>query len=183
MKQKGEIAKEILQKLLIGGVIIFAAQSPYFWLKLYKKLFSGKNFSKKKTVDTFSYLKRRGLVDIQKKNNQIYISLTKRGEKEAGSFQINKIKIEPQKKWDKKWRMIIFDIPETARIKREAFRGKLKELGFCQLQKSVWIYPYPCEKQIEILRGFFGLTKEQLRFFIVEKIEEDIFFLKHFKLF
>jgi DNA-binding transcriptional regulator PaaX len=182
MKQKGEATKKILQKLSTGGAIIFAAQSPYFWLKLYKKLFSDQNFSKKKTTDAFSYLKKRGLIDIEKKNNQIYISLTKKGEGEAGKFQINKIKIEPQKKWDKKWRLIIFDIPETVRIKREAFRGKLKELGFCQLQKSVWVYPYPCEKEIEILRGFFGLTKEQLRFFIVEKIEEDKFFLKYFKL-
>jgi len=46
------------------------------------------------------------------------------------------------KRWDRKWRLVIFDIEEAARGIRDLFRIKLKELGFAQLQKSVWITPH-----------------------------------------
>ncbi len=41
--------------------------------------------------------------------------------------------------WDGKWYIITFDIPESARRKRDAFREKLKILGFGKLQASVYI--------------------------------------------
>lgn len=44
--------------------------------------------------------------------------------------------------WDGKWRLIIFDIPETEKMKREELRGKLKDLGFACWQKSVYITPF-----------------------------------------
>lgn len=44
--------------------------------------------------------------------------------------------------WDEKWRLVIFDIEERTRNIRDIFRRKLKELGFAQLQKSVWISPH-----------------------------------------
>lgn len=46
-----------------------------------------------------------------------------------------------QKKWDKNWHLVIFDIPEKLRGKRNILREKLKKLGFGQLQQSVWISP------------------------------------------
>ncbi len=46
------------------------------------------------------------------------------------------------KEWDELWRLVIFDIEEIKKKKRDIFRNKLKELGFAQLQKSVWITPH-----------------------------------------
>lgn len=45
----------------------------------------------------------------------------------------------PKKKWHRSWYLVIFDIPEKLHWKRDAFREKLKELGFGKLQQSVWI--------------------------------------------
>lgn len=45
---------------------------------------------------------------------------------------------EPEK-WDGKWRVVVFDIPEQRRIIRNLFRRNLKKWGFRPLQKSVWI--------------------------------------------
>ncbi len=53
-----------------------------------------------------------------------------------------------KKNWDKKWRVIIFDIPEELHRKRNIFRKKLKNLDFYPLQKSVFIMPYPCEEEL-----------------------------------
>lgn len=45
---------------------------------------------------------------------------------------------EPEK-WDGKWRIVVFDIPESKRLIRNLFRRNLKKWGFKHLQKSVWI--------------------------------------------
>jgi len=178
------IVQKILGQLLIGGAFLIATQSPYFWIQIYKKFFTKKfNFKEKRQIrDTFYYLKKKGLIKIEKHNKQIYISLTEEGRQIAGKYQINDLFIKPQKRWDKKWRLVIFDIPENIRIKREAFRGKLKEFNFYPLQRSVWIYPYPCKKEIKLLREFFSLSKESLRILEAENIENDEVLRQHFNL-
>jgi len=70
------------------------------------------------------------------------------------SFKYFKIK---HKKWDKKWRVVIFDIPKEFDKKRDIFRGKLKELGFYMLQKSVFIFPYSCENELKDLCSMIGI--------------------------
>ena len=69
------------------------------------------------------------------------------------------MEIEKQKIWDKKWRIIIFDIPEKrGRIARDVLRSKLQKLGFYLIQKSVWVYPYPCEKEVQLLCEMFNIN-------------------------
>lgn len=59
--------------------------------------------------------------------------------------------------WDDKWYMVAFDIPEAYRLKRNAFREKLKKLGFGRLQDSVWISPYNFLANIESLVEFHNM--------------------------
>ena len=59
------------------------------------------------------------------------------------------------------------------KIKREALRGKLKELGLYQLQKSVWVYPYDFQKEVNILRTFFGLKNNEIVVMTAYEIEND----------
>jgi len=95
-------------------------------------------------------------------------------DKLAGEYRIvDKLKIKKQKKWDRKWRLLIFDIADKQKIKREALRGKLKELGFFQLQKSVWVCPYESKKQIILLRDFFDLASADMKIIIATEIEND----------
>ncbi|WP_121661008.1 PaaX family transcriptional regulator C-terminal domain-containing protein [Metabacillus litoralis] len=47
-----------------------------------------------------------------------------------------------QHRWNNKWYMILTEIPETERKKRDAFRRQLIQLGFGQLYNSVYIYPW-----------------------------------------
>lgn len=46
---------------------------------------------------------------------------------------------EEPPRWDGKWRIVVFDIPEQKRLVRNLFRRNLKKWGFKSLQKSVWI--------------------------------------------
>ena len=61
-------------------------------------------------------------------------------------------------KWDKKWRLIVFDIPEEMHKERVNFRKKIKLLGFEMIQKSVFIFPYPCEEEIADIAGRLGVS-------------------------
>lgn len=46
------------------------------------------------------------------------------------------------KHWDGKWYLVLLEIPETLRKKRDAFRKGLLQLGFGMLYKSVYVYPW-----------------------------------------
>jgi len=172
-KPKSEIVKDIFKGALITGAIIIAASSPYFITNIIKANKRFRRYPKQRVADTFTRLKREGLIMIERNNGQIYIKLTKEGKKKAGLYQIDNLSIKKPKKWDGKWRIVIFDIAELKRSHREAFRGKLKELGFKPLQKSVWIYPFPCQEEIVLLRDFFGLDKNDIQLIVAEKIESD----------
>lgn len=172
-KPKSEIAKDILLWLALAGVITIAATSPYFIRNLLSSYKRFSKYQKRKVYDTFSYFKKRGLLNIQSSNNQIYISLTKEGKRKAGLFQIDSLKISRSKKWDKRWRVLIFDIAQMKKFYREALRGKLKELGFFLFQKSVWVHAFDCRAEIELLRDFFGLSSNEICLIITEQIEHD----------
>ena len=181
-KPKSEIAKDILGSLIIGGMIAVAATSPFFIVNLIKGLKGLKKYPNKKVYDNFYKLRKQGLVDFYKKNNQIYISLTEKGKKKAGWMQIDALKIKKPKKWDGKWRILLFDIMETKKFHREALRGKLIELGFRLLQKSAWIIPYECKDEIGLLKSFFGLSDKEVKLAVVSNIEGEKELKEKFKL-
>lgn len=85
------------------------------------------------------------------------------------------------KKWDGYWRMVIFDIPERRAQYRNALRNYLREIGFFQLQASVWIFPFDCEDLIALLRTEYRLGKE-VQYVVVQKIEHDLSLRRHFDL-
>lgn len=181
-KPKSEIVKDILTYLLLVGAIWVAASSPYFSIRLLREIKKWKNYPGKKFSNAFYVLKKQGSIKIEKRGKQFYISLTKEGKKKANWLQIDALKIKKPKKWDGKWRIVIFDISQLKKFFRELFRGKLKELGFYPLQKSVWVIPYECQAEIELLRDFFGLTEKEVKLIVAEKIEKPEELRKFFKI-
>ena len=96
--------------------------------------------------------------------------LTKEGKEKALTLKLEKIKIKDSKRWDGKWRIVIFDIPEDIKRKREIIRYLLKRIGFRELQKSVFVYPFDCEKEINYVVKNFHL-KKYVRFIVAERID------------
>ncbi len=181
-KPKSGITKDILYWLLITGAVSVAATSPYFltnFLRHYKRF---NKYQKKQLSSTFYKLKKKNLLNIEKRGRQIHISLTEQGRKKAGWLQIDYLEIPRPKKWDGKWRLVIFDIAEIKKSFREAFRGKLIDIGFKPLQRSIWLHPFDCEAEIQILREFFNLSEKELRFIVAEKIGNDSEWRKVFNL-
>ncbi|MDI6591721.1 MAG: hypothetical protein QME61_02160 [Patescibacteria group bacterium] len=90
-------SKEILKYLLLAGAVYIAASSPYFILRLMKNISKPKFSQKQKFLDAFSYLKKRGLIEVKRENHDLRITLTKEGKKRAGKYQIDDLEIERPK--------------------------------------------------------------------------------------
>lgn len=135
---------------------------------------------KKIARDTLYSLKRKGLVKEISKNGKRFLELTKKGEMEI-LLQKAHEKIAPNGKWDGKWRLIIFDIPEDARDERDKLRRLLKKHQFFKLQASVFISPHPLNRAaIDYLKQT-GLI-HFIRFAKIEELDDDTDLKRKFKL-
>lgn len=110
-----------------------------------------------------------------------FYEITETGERMLRRFQISDYKLKRPKKWDRKWRIIIFDIPERKRLSRDRIRSVFQTAGFYRLQNSVWVYPFDCEDTIGLLKTDFGVGKDVL-YVIADEIENDKHLRNHFKL-
>lgn len=57
------------------------------------------------------------------------------------------------RKWDGRWRMVLFDVPVAQNSHRKRLRRYLLDRGFGCLQGSVWVTPDPLEEERQILTG------------------------------
>ena len=147
------------------------------------KMFKGSNkYSKKQIQSAVDSIKGQKLIEyIADKEGKTTVKITKKGEARLKAFTIDLIEIKKPKRWDGKWRLVMFDIPMRFTKGREALRYHLKELNFFQFQKSAWIYPYPCLDEIIFISDFFGLGK-YVEVLIVENILMDEKLKEHFHL-
>jgi len=118
-------------------------------------------------------LEKQGYINRYKENKKNLLKLTKIGTKKALRYILNEKQIAKPKNWDKKWRIIIFDIPKDKSTLRDIVRNKLKYWGFHQLQKSVFVYPFDCREEIASLKYLYGLEK-YLQYIVAETIEAEL---------
>jgi len=109
------------------------------------------------------------------------LKITALGEAKLRQLELDDFKFKKPKRWDKKWRVLIFDIPERQRRTRGKIRKTLQQIGFIKLQQSVWVYPYDCEDLIALLKLDFRVGKNLL-YLIVEAIENDTWLKEQFEL-
>ncbi len=96
-------------------------------------------------------------------------------------YALEDLVVPTPKKWDGRWRMVIYDVARHKASLRNLFRNTLKRLGFYNLQESTWIYPYPCEKEIHFIRDYCGMGSDVI-YIIVHKIENDASYRAFFNL-
>ncbi len=166
MARRNKILKNLslhlINKMLDGIDVIEDIIYPY------------KGFDPRKHFGTFSsYV--RSLTGLEKNyliiKNQDKFYLTLKGKLELIKYSDGKLKLK-QPKWDGKWRIIGFDIPESKRDSRDTLREYLFYLGFRQLQKSIWITPLKINYN-DLIDLFDEATKEKLVFFETDKISNE----------
>ncbi|MEK7150237.1 MAG: CRISPR-associated endonuclease Cas2 [Patescibacteria group bacterium] len=174
-KKRHDIQKAILDTIKAAGLLSVVLIAPGT-LKCLKHLgLDSKERQKEIIKRSRNRLVKRGLLVYQ----DGFLRLTPKGEMELKSLEMKDWKNARPKKWDGRWRVLIFDIPEKRKSLREKVRNTLLSIGFMRLQDSVWLYPYDCEDFINLLKADFKIGKDLL-YLIVESIENDKSFRKEF---
>lgn len=167
------VGKIVLGTIAVAGVLAVAAIAPNALQAI--DMFSDKKRKYRIAPyvnNTIGKLKERGLIKFEKHNKKIFARLTEKGEQELLKYQLKETAIKKPRKWDKKWRVVIFDIKEKKRLIRDELRRELINLGFIKLQNSIWVHPYECEEVIILLKSYFHFGKDVL-YMTVESIEND----------
>jgi DNA-binding transcriptional regulator PaaX len=177
--QKGDITKTILEIARTFGVISTALVAPKV-LDAFEKLGITDFHGRQREVINHArnILIKNGYL---KKNKEGFLCLTEKGEEKLYSYRLSDYTLLIPKIWDKKWRVLIFDIPEYRKTLRDRIRRELMLVGFIRVQDSVWIFPYDCEELVTLLKADFKVGKDLL-YMVVNKIENDDHFRKAFNL-
>lgn len=178
---KNLLKKKILL-LLLGGLTLSFTYLPHRQYKILK--FVGKEWQKIDKENLRKEIKnlyRSKLIESKENpDGSLTYFLTNKGKVKALTYHFQEMKIK-KVPWDRKWRIVIFDIPEKLKIGRNAFRDKLKKLGFHEFQKSVFVFPYECQNEIDFIIEFFNLRK-YVRYGIFDFIDNDLHLRKIFHL-
>lgn len=162
---------------IFGGFDMTSVYQKFYGTYYSDKLADERIKKERKIKRAIKELEEMEYIKLDKSSKKIY--LINKGALEVLRFVIKK----KRPKWDKRWRMVIFDIPERKRQQRDFLRLKLKWLGFKELHKSVWVFPYDIKKQIKDLLKICNFVSEgDIRFLIVEDIDDDKDLKKEFDL-
>ena len=74
----------------------------------------------------------------------------------------------------------MFDIPEEKKQARRAINFALKKLGCVQYQKSVFVTPFPCKKEVDFVGECFGV-RDDIRVIVASEVEKADILRKVFK--
>ena len=182
-KRKLSVGQSILDFLWSMADVTAAMgfEAPYQQLRrLRREDVGAPELQRWKYNQTVNYLKRDGNLEVIEKNNRLFLKLTRKGKMKT---LLTKLADEfgTDQAWDKKWRLIMWDIPEISNTQRNRLRALVKRVGFYQLQKSVFITPFLIPKSaVEYLKES-GLMKF-IRILRVDKLEDDKYLKKHFGL-
>lgn len=166
--RKENLQQIILNSVAIAGILSVGLVAPNALKAMNKLGILPKPRQREYVSSSATKLVKRGLLKF--KDN--YYQLTKKGEKLLRRWELADYSLKRPKKWDGKWRMIIFDIPEKKRRIRMQVLSLFHQAGFHRLQDSVWVYPYDCEDVIGLLKTDFDVGKEVL-YIIADEIEND----------
>ena len=181
--RRGMIERALLSTLIIGGLMPIALAAPKVLTLLKSEYLESimPEDPRQRLHETAARLKRKGWVVFEKHNGRNHLRITEKGTREMQRIRIGTYAIRQPKRWDGKWRMVIFDIPERRRVDRMKVYGILRNLGLYRLQDSVWVHPFDCEEIITLIKTDFRLG-EKLLYVIADAIDYDRRVRDHFDL-
>ena len=176
-----DVSRKLLSGLLFGTAFTVAMLRPSALHDLIKAYLKDKEkLSAEDSEIIYEKLRKDRFVEIVRKKDKYYLGITGKGKRQLVEYSIDTIKIRKQK-WDGKWRMVAFDIPESLRLGRDVLRKKIKDIGFIKIQKSVWVSPYECADEINLICATYDVS-EFVTYAEIEKIDIDKFLREKFKL-
>lgn len=123
-----------------------------------------------------------GYVKLQSQQGKSVFMITKEGKIALQEIYDRALRVTKEpKKWDKAWRVVVYDFPEQNRVARNALRYILTRAHYLQLQKSVWIFPYDSSELTRLLSNDEIVCTHTV-FMKVSSMSKEAEYKKHFGL-
>jgi len=171
-RRKATVQKAILTTLAVSGILTVGLLAPNAFGLLGSFGLTKRNMFNSRLTRSLRGLLERKYVEFVGDKGSRKLRITDAGRLYLYSTDTSGYVRKIPKRWDKKWRVVIFDIKESLRITRDKVRRQLVSLGFMRLQNSVWVYPYDCEEIITLIKLDKHLGVAVL-YMIVDQIEFD----------
>ena len=184
----GEIVKGIFLALAEANAAASDRIHPNIFViidEIYKyiKEKSNSKIPKNKIKRALKTLEKKEILYLEEKDNKVFVHI-----KDKKNVLVQKYSLKAlldfkkkSKKWEGKWFLVIFDVPEKQKNKRDYMRRFLVDLGFYPYQKSVYLFPYECEKEVELIKKIVEGTR-YMKYIIAERIEDESTIKTFFKL-
>ncbi|MBI2023201.1 CRISPR-associated endonuclease Cas2 [Candidatus Giovannonibacteria bacterium] len=178
----GTTSQKILL-LLLAGASLTLAYSPKKKLRVLKDLpKEWEKINRRILYNCIRNLYENRLLDIKNnKDGTVTIILTSNGKNKALTYDLENIRIKKMENWDKKWRIILFDIPEKHKKARDAIAKLLKNMGCYKFQKSVFVHPFECRDEVDFVIEFFSL-RPYVRYIVADTIDNELHLKQYFDL-
>lgn len=182
IEHKNPPVREILRVLMgvgaVGMIFLFPGAGP----AIGTILLGNRKYPYSRTKFVLSRLSRQKYISIRENpDGSTTVTITKQGMVRALTYELDDLQVVKPRKWDKKWRVVIFDVPEKHKRLRDIFRVRICQIGLYQLQESVYVSPFPCFDEVEFLRELYGVGFTT-QYLLAERIEKDSFLRTHFGL-
>ncbi|MEK7093015.1 MAG: hypothetical protein AAB927_00850 [Patescibacteria group bacterium] len=179
--RRGELTRDILRLVGAGVVIAGAAVMAPNTIQLID-YFNPKGQAERNRIwKAIKYLEAKNRVSIENKDNNTYVTLTERGNLKLTEDSIADLAVDTPRRWDHKWRFVMFDLPARHDGVRQAFRKKIEDFGFKLYQRSVFIYPYECHEEVHTVARWYGVD-QHIRYVVATEIHDMRHFVREFDL-
>ena len=181
-QRMGPMAQKVLL-LLLAGVSLSLAMSRKRRMRVFKE--ARKEWLEINRVSLYRTIRKLYISRLvhmtENKDGSTTVVLSEKGKNKALTYNLEALRIVPMKRWDGKWRMVAFDIPEGRKKARDALARVLKNAGFYKLQKSIFIHPFECKDEIDFVIEFFNV-RPYVRTILVSSLDNEIHLRKIFRL-
>lgn len=156
-EESKEALFKVLSVLAVGAVIAGGIVAPGLPIAFAPFLGKKRGPDRGQIRKALQYAKKHRWVTVREGQNGFQLEITEQGRKQYLRMGLDDPL--PKGKWDGRWRLVIFDIPNEKKVARDTLRFMLKRLGFHQLQESVWVTPWPCQHHIDLLRELYTVPQ------------------------
>ena len=182
----GKIVDEIIRYGAFGALVTTGLVAPGVlraFDKPFKKLLKNldqrehERAVRRETQRVIRYMKQQGYLAGDYEHG---LQVTEKARRRLAKHEFRDKSVASMQKWDHKWRIITYDIPEDQRSARDALSAQLRRYGCFQLQKSTWITPFPCRDDIAYIATHHGVDPF-VTYFEAINLDNDTALIARFK--
>lgn len=178
--KSGELKEIILGAIgvsvLLAGTFLITPNFPIVFASLMKIIeeFKKEKIPKSKVKRVLKNLEKKKIISLEQDGEEVVVKVLDNYNVELIKYSVKQLlELKKKKKnWDQRWFLVAFDVPEKEANKRAYLRNFLKQIGFYQYQKSLYAYPYECEKEVALIKKIVEGGK-YINYIVADRIEKE----------